>query len=90
MNKEAELWIIKKTDFFPGEEFHENLYIGFKEDTLITYQKIIQTLKEENYEIEEVDFLERVGFKLETSFISMEPVKNKKNQEILKEITGKV
>lgn len=69
MSKKNDLWIIKKIDFFPGIEFKENLYIGFKEDTFSTYQKIVENLKEKKYEIEEVEFLERIGFKIDTSYI---------------------
>lgn len=87
MTKKDDLWIIKKVDYFPGIEFKENLYVGFREDTFSTYQKIIKSLKEKNYEIEEVKFLEITGFKFDTSFISIEPIKNKKIEEIIEEIS---
>lgn len=90
MNEKNELWAIKKIDYFPGIEFKENLYVGFKEDTVTTYQKIIENLKEKNYEIEEVEFLETIGFKIDKSFIYTKPIKNKKNEKIIQEIIDKI
>ncbi|MGL5820940.1 MAG: hypothetical protein ACRCYE_04815 [Sarcina sp.] len=79
----------KKNRFFPGIEFKENLYIGFKEDTFSTYQKIIENLKEKNYEFEEVNFEGTIGFKFDTSFVSIEPIKNKNIEEILETLVIK-
>lgn len=86
MNDKNDLWIIKKIEHFPGEEFRENLYIGFKEDAFDTYKKIIKDLKNNNYEIFELEDAPIKGFQLETSFISLEPVKNRPIEKIIEKI----